>query len=137
MESKQQPDPTIHIARLSLLLQQLKTIGRTDLHPPLNGTANSVGHHLRATHQQLSQFIRIFTSQPVQDALKQARDLEASDPTIVPLTPEEEDRVYPKRRKSVYRLIGSGAGVSALTIVSGGDYLRSRYQTGEEVVSDG
>ncbi|KAG8871565.1 hypothetical protein FRB97_008572 [Tulasnella sp. 331] len=98
-DGKPQVEPTIHIASLSRLLQQLKTIGRTDLHRPLNGTATSLAFHLRATHQSLGQFIQLFTSPPVQDALKQARDLETNDPTIVPLTREEEDRVYPKRRK--------------------------------------
>ncbi|KAG8993513.1 hypothetical protein FRB94_013264 [Tulasnella sp. JGI-2019a] len=96
-----QIDLSIPITALSFLLQQLRTIGRTDHLPPPNGNSasRSVGHQIQATHQSFHQFLRLFTSQPIQNALSLAKQLEEADPTIVPLTQEEEDRIYPKRRK--------------------------------------
>ncbi|KAG8923455.1 hypothetical protein FRC01_012739 [Tulasnella sp. 417] len=94
-----QNDLESQVESLSRLLQHLNSVRAQDTpYPPAN---TSISYQLRSSHEAAKAFVAALGSDSMQAALNRAQELEAADPTFVPLDRDEQDRYNPKRRKSV------------------------------------
>ncbi|KAG8988195.1 hypothetical protein FRB90_002890, partial [Tulasnella sp. 427] len=94
-----QTDLESQVESLSRLLQHLNSVRTQDPPYPYPPTNSSISQQLRSSHDAARAFVDALGSQPMRAALNQAQELEATDPTFVPLDRDEQDRYNPKRRK--------------------------------------
>ncbi|KAG9048928.1 hypothetical protein FS837_011665 [Tulasnella sp. UAMH 9824] len=92
-----QNDLETQVESLSRLLQHLNSVRAQDTpYPPTN---TSISYQLRSSHEAAKAFVAALGSDSMQAALNRAQELEAADPTFVPLDRDDQDRYNPKRRK--------------------------------------